>query len=142
MLIAGVGILAVVYWFFFRKKKAESGYDKNVMIFGNESGYGAEELGGIESGYLVKCKKDEIEDICTSKEIKFPGTADETLVTTTYRCCVPNLSAARSTSRYGQARAESGYRTNPLKICKNSLGVVIPCKPVAPEDVISTTTQG
>jgi len=40
MLLLGAGVLFLVYWFFFRKKKTESSYDDNLMIFGNENGYG------------------------------------------------------------------------------------------------------
>lgn len=52
MIAVGIVALVLVYWFFFRKKK-ESSYDPNVMIFGNESGYDNEQLdgGAIESGY-------------------------------------------------------------------------------------------
>lgn len=60
--IGVVGAVAVWY-FFLRKKKMESGYDSNLMIIGNESGYGPD-FGaygsyGNESGYLVGCSKQE-----------------------------------------------------------------------------------
>lgn len=55
--IGVVGAVAVWY-FFLRKKKMESGYDSNLMIIGNESGYGPD-FGaygsyGNESGYKAK----------------------------------------------------------------------------------------
>jgi hypothetical protein len=55
MLILGAGVLFLVYWFFFRKKKMsiESSYDNNLMIFGNENGYTNYQLdgGSLESSY-------------------------------------------------------------------------------------------
>ena len=57
MLAAGVIALILVYWFFFRKKKTESAYNKDVPLFGlgmdpRESGYaGIYGSFGNESGY-------------------------------------------------------------------------------------------
>lgn len=53
MLILGAGVLFLVYWFFFRKKKTESSYDNNLMVFGNENGYTNYQLdgGSLESSY-------------------------------------------------------------------------------------------
>jgi len=56
MIVAAIVIGAVAVWYFFiRKKKLESGYDENVMIFGNESGYGPDYGAygsyGNETGY-------------------------------------------------------------------------------------------
>lgn len=57
MLIAGVVVLYLVYWFFFRNsKKSESSYDPYLPIFGGgmlENNYSASMLDpkGIESGY-------------------------------------------------------------------------------------------
>lgn len=38
MLIAGVALLAIVYWFFFRKKKAESSYKEFPCPKGKTTG--------------------------------------------------------------------------------------------------------
>lgn len=60
MLLLGAGVLFLVYWFFFRKKKTEteSSYDDNLMIFGNENGYGPADGAygsyGYESGLIGK----------------------------------------------------------------------------------------
>lgn len=59
MLITGVVVLFLVYWFFFRKKVTESAYNPYVPIWGigmgspSESGYSADQLDpmGVESGY-------------------------------------------------------------------------------------------
>ena len=60
MLLLGAGVLFLVYWFFFRNKKTatESSYDDNLMIFGNENGYGPDYGAygsyGYESGLIGK----------------------------------------------------------------------------------------
>ena len=60
MIIAVVGAVAV--WYFFFKKKAESGYT-NYQLDGGmlESGYTNYQLdgGSLESGYLVGCSRQE-----------------------------------------------------------------------------------
>jgi len=65
MLIAGVVVLFLVYWFFFRKKVAESAYNPYVPIWGigmgapSESGYSANQLDpmGIESGFRASGRR-------------------------------------------------------------------------------------
>ena len=75
--IGVVGAVAVWYFFLRKKDTKESGYDNNLMIFGNENGYtnyqldggmlesgygpgfGAYGSYGNESGYLVGCSKQE-----------------------------------------------------------------------------------
>lgn len=56
MMIAAIVIGAVAVWYFLiRKKKMESSYDEDLLIFGNENGYGpaygAYGSYGTESGY-------------------------------------------------------------------------------------------
>ena len=66
MLLLGAGVLFLVYWFFFRKKKTEteSSYDENLMILGNENGYGpaygAYGSYSDETGYIL-CPKEQCE---------------------------------------------------------------------------------
>jgi hypothetical protein len=62
MLITGVVVLFLVYWFFFRKKVTESAYNPYVPIWGigmgspSESGYSADQLDamGVESGFSFR----------------------------------------------------------------------------------------
>lgn len=52
MIIAAIVIGAVAVWYFFiRKKKMESSYNEDVLIIGNENGYGgARSYGGASYG--------------------------------------------------------------------------------------------
>ncbi len=138
MLATGVALLALVYWFFFRKKKTESSYDENVMIFGNENGYTNYELdgGSLESGYKKDCPKGQVEDICEKKEIRGSGD-NEQLVITRYRCCVPgNIMDRKANSKKVMRSAGGGSQ------CKDSKGNIIPCAPIKVEDVIEVRTIG
>lgn len=69
-ILIGVFATIAVWYFFLRKKKSESSYDKNVMIFGNENGYTNYELdgGSLESAYQEEKKKCS----CTSCEKEDP----------------------------------------------------------------------
>lgn len=142
MIAVGVGALLAIYWFFFRKKKAESGYDENVMIFGNENGYTANQLdpNGIESGYLKKCPQGQtFTGECTM--IIDPNTSGGATIHK-YRCCEPAAETGRTGSvmpKFTKKPAGSA-RT---KECFNSKGVKIPCPTTLPEeDIIRTSTFG
>jgi LPXTG-motif cell wall-anchored protein len=148
MLIAGVGILAVVYWFFFRKKKAESGYDENVMIFGNESGYDAYEVGpGFESGYgpntapstqAVSCPIGYTGQLIREVEI-LTINGEEVKRTTWYIHCVKKEAAS---SNYANSSNRTKPSTNRLKVCFDKDNKEIPCPPKKPENIIKTETIG
>lgn len=84
--VAGVAI----WYFLIRKKKMESSYDDNLMIFGNESGYDMDNLDeslpliGNESGYQEG-------DACTCTTCESTPTNPNQAPTVWAGPCTPNL---------------------------------------------------